>query len=54
MLKSESHPTAWKEYFMRATQTNPDEIGVTKEDFERMKSNGRLEKRPLLNNLEFE
>jgi hypothetical protein len=27
MLKSEDHPTAWKEHFMRATGLNPDEIG---------------------------
>jgi hypothetical protein len=32
MLKSESHPTAWKEYFMRDTGLNPDKLGIkTKE-----------------------
>jgi hypothetical protein len=28
MLKSEDHPTAWKEYFMRETGKNPDDIGI--------------------------
>jgi hypothetical protein len=28
MLKSEEHPTAWKEYFMRQTQQNPDALGL--------------------------
>lgn len=28
MLKSEDHPTAWKEYFMRDTGQNPDALGV--------------------------
>jgi hypothetical protein len=33
MLKSEDHPTAWKEYFMRDTGVNPDSLGLkTKED----------------------
>jgi hypothetical protein len=35
MLKSEDHPTAWKEYFMRATGKNPDSLGInTKEQGE--------------------
>lgn len=54
MLKSEGHPTAWKEYFMRATGKNPDEVGATKTDFENMQKQGRMQKRPMLNNLEFE
>ncbi len=29
MLKSEQHPTAWKEYFMRQTGKNPDALGLT-------------------------
>lgn len=33
MLKSESHPTAWKEMFMRQTGQNPDALGIkTKEE----------------------
>lgn len=28
MLKSEDHPTAWKEYFMRETGVNPDKVGI--------------------------
>lgn len=28
MLKSADHPTAWKEYFMRATGKNPDALGI--------------------------
>jgi hypothetical protein len=33
MLKSEEHPTAWKEYFMRETGANPDALGLkTPED----------------------
>ena len=28
MLKSSSHPTAWKEQFMRQTGQNPDAIGL--------------------------
>ena len=28
MLKSEAHPTAWKEYFVRETGVNPDKIGI--------------------------
>jgi hypothetical protein len=33
MLKSENHPTAWKEYFMRDTGVNPDALGIkTPED----------------------
>ena len=29
MLKSSTHPTAWKEQFMRQTGQNPDAIGIT-------------------------
>ena len=28
MLKSEDHPTAWKEYFMRDTGVNPDSLNI--------------------------
>lgn len=38
MLKSENHPTAWKEYYMRATGKNPDEVGATKQDWDKMKA----------------
>lgn len=31
MLKSENHPTAWKEHYMRETGTNPDAVGMTQE-----------------------
>jgi len=37
MLKSKDHPTAWKEYYMRETGENPDEKGVTKEQYEESK-----------------
>jgi hypothetical protein len=33
MLKSDTHPTAWKEHFMRLTGKNPDEVGVTREQY---------------------
>lgn len=36
MLKSKDHPTAWKEYYMRMTGKNPDEVGATKQDYESM------------------
>jgi hypothetical protein len=29
MLKSPKHPTAWKEFFMRTYDVNPDAIGLT-------------------------
>ena len=54
MLKSEDHPTAWKEHYMRITGENPDAVGITKQDFEKMKKNNRLNNRPLLNNAESE
>lgn len=28
MLKSPTHPTAWMEYFMRATGTDPNDLGL--------------------------
>lgn len=38
MLKSKDHPTAWKEDYMKATGNNPDEVGVTREQYmEQMK-----------------
>ena len=38
MLKSKDHPTAWKEDYMKATGKNPDEVGVTREQYmEQMK-----------------
>jgi hypothetical protein len=54
MLKSESHPTAWKEYFMKATGRNPDEVGITKEDYERLEKAGRLKGRTMLMDSEIE
>lgn len=54
MLKSESHPTAWKEYFMKATGKNPDEVGITKEDYERLEKAGRLRGRAMLMDSEIE
>ena len=38
MLKSENHPTAWKEHYMRATGTNPDSIGATLRDWQSMQN----------------
>lgn len=35
MLKSEDHPTAWKEHYMRKHSVDPDSVGATKEQFER-------------------
>jgi hypothetical protein len=37
MLKSEDHPTAWKENYMRETGKNPDEVGITKEQYMQQK-----------------
>ena len=37
MLKSATHPTAWKEHYMRATGVDPDSVGIKKEDW--IKSN---------------
>ena len=37
MLKSENHPTAWKEYYMRQTGQNPDAVGATQADWLKMK-----------------
>lgn len=41
MLKSKDHPTAWKEYYMRATGKNPDEVGATKQDWEKMQAKSK-------------
>jgi len=36
MLKSEGHPTAWKEYYMRANNgINPDSVGATEADWKK-------------------
>jgi hypothetical protein len=32
MLKSENHPTAWMEHFMRATGVDPNELGIRDAD----------------------
>ena len=36
MLKTKNHPTAWKEYYMRATGQNPDAVGATAADWQAM------------------
>ena len=36
MLKSKTHPTAWKEEYMRATGSNPDAVGATQSDWLKM------------------
>jgi len=36
MLKAPNHPTAWKEYYMRQTGINPDAVGATEDDWNRM------------------
>jgi hypothetical protein len=36
MLKSKDHPTAWKQYYMDMTGKNPDEVGATRSDYEKM------------------
>ena len=36
MLKSKTHPTAWKEEYMRATGSNPDAVGATQFDWLKM------------------
>ena len=38
MLKSENHPTLWKEYYMRATGKNPDAVGATEADWLNMQN----------------
>lgn len=38
MLKSQNHPTLWKEHFMRAFGVDPDEVGYTKERWEALNS----------------
>lgn len=60
MLKSPKHETAWKEFFMRTYNKDPDDIGLS--TLQQAKSwsekqqqlNPRLKKRPLLNNVEME
>ena len=57
-LKSEKHPTVWKEYFMRETGKNPDALGITsKEEAENklgISLTPRSMKRPLLTNNKLE
>jgi len=54
MLKSEDHPTAWKQYFLEETGKNPDEIGIkSKEQAEKVLKK-RLDKRPLLKDTKLE
>jgi len=57
MLKSPKHETAWKEFFMRKYNKDPDDIGLS--TLEQAKTwsekqqnlNPRLKNRPLLNNM---
>lgn len=37
-LKSKDHPTYWMEEYMKATGRDPNEDGVTKAEWERMKA----------------
>jgi hypothetical protein len=41
LLKSENHPTLWKEQYMRATGRNPDETGVTEAQWQAMQKGQR-------------
>ena len=41
MLKSKDHPTAWKELYMRSTGKNPDEVGATKADWDKMQAKSK-------------
>ena len=36
-FKSNDHPTMWKEYFMRDYGVDPDDVGVSKEQYEFIK-----------------
>ena len=36
MLKSPTHPTLWKEQYMRATGQNPDAVGATEAQWQQM------------------
>jgi hypothetical protein len=38
MLKSATHPTAWKEYYMQAKGVNPDAVGATEADWLKIKA----------------
>ena len=38
MLKSATHPTAWKEHYMQAKGVNPDAVGATEADWLKIKS----------------
>lgn len=61
MLKAEDHKTAWKEFFMREFDTNPDKLrdemvkekGITKEAAEKILKK-RVTKRPLLKDSKME
>jgi hypothetical protein len=35
-LKSKDHPTMWKEEYLQLTGKNPDAVGATKQDYEKM------------------
>jgi hypothetical protein len=45
-LKSSDHPTAWKEDYMQRTGKNPDEVGATKQDYEKMTGSKMLMRTP--------
>jgi hypothetical protein len=38
MLKSATHPTAWKEHYMQAKGVNPDAVGATEADWLKIKA----------------
>jgi hypothetical protein len=50
MLKKKGHPTAWKEEYMQATGKDPDDVGHTQEQWERLKTSAK--KHPLMVNLQ--
>jgi hypothetical protein len=50
MLKKKGHPTAWKEEYMQATGQDPDDVGHTQEQWERLKTSAK--KHPLMVNLQ--
>lgn len=61
MLKSPQHETAWKEFFMRKYNKDPDDLGLSTlekaknwSEKKQEKLNPRLKKRQLLNDVEIE
>jgi hypothetical protein len=61
MLKSPKHETAWKEFFMRQYNKDPDDIGLSTlekaknwSEKQQQQLNPRFKKRQLLSNVEME